>query len=344
MTQFVHALSLCIQEEEAEEEEYLGEEDEGNGSRESREKGHTNGECDGDELEDLPSYRGRMAGGRWRGPISRKASQTSVYLQEWDIPYEQLELGELIGKGRWGKVHKGRWHGEVAIRLLEIDGNNQDHLKLFKKEVMNYRQTRHENVVLFMGACMAPPHLAIITSFCKGRTLFSVVRDAKNTLDINKTRQIAQEIVKCMGYLHAKGIVHKDLKSKNVFYDTNKVVITDFGLFGMSGVVQEYHKRRENELRLPHGWIYYLAPEIVRRMGTGNHEDRLPFSNAADVYAFGTIWYELQARGWPLTNQPAEATIWQVGSGEGIKKVLAKVSLGKEVTVRSKVKEQFVTV
>lgn len=66
-------------------------------------------------------------------------------------------------QGRWGKVHKGRWHGEVAIRLMEIDGNNQDHLKLFKKEVMNYRQTRHENVVLFMGACMAPPHLAIIT-------------------------------------------------------------------------------------------------------------------------------------------------------------------------------------
>lgn len=42
-----------------------------------------------------------------------------------------------------------------------------------------------------------------------------------------------------MGYLHAKGIVHKDLKSKNVFHDTNKVVITDFGLFGISGVVQE---------------------------------------------------------------------------------------------------------
>jgi len=141
-----------------------------------------------------------------------------------------------------------------------------------------------------------------IHSFCKGRTLYSVVRDSK--LDINKIRQIAQEIVKVwsitcntcfcfilndssmhviiqrkwkkglqfllppywvqwlytytvfaltvclffcfffyilqgMGYLHAKGIVHKDLKSKNVFYDSNKVVITDFGLFGMSGVVQE---------------------------------------------------------------------------------------------------------
>ncbi|XP_023198126.1 kinase suppressor of Ras 1 isoform X4 [Xiphophorus maculatus] len=284
----------------------------------------SDGECD--ELDDLPCSRGHQ----WKGPISRKPSQTSVYLQEWDIPFEQLDLGELIGKGRWGRVHKGRWHGEVAIRLLEIDGNNQDHLKLFKKEVMNYRQTRHENVVLFMGACMAPPHLAIITSFCKGRTLYSVVRDTKNNLDINKTRQIAQEIVKGMGYLHAKGIVHKDLKSKNVFHDTNKVVITDFGLFGISGVVQE--GRRENKLRLPHGWICYLAPEIVRKMCPGNNEDRLPFSTAADVYAFGTIWYELQARDWPITNQPVEATIWQVGSGEGIKKVLGAISLGKEVT------------
>ncbi|KAG2458846.1 KSR1 Kinase, partial [Polypterus senegalus] len=279
-----------------------------------------------DELEELPNMNCHP-----KGPISRKASQTSVYLQEWDIPFEQLELGELIGKGRWGKVHKGRWHGEVAIRLLEIDGNNQDHLKLFKKEVMNYRQTRHENVVLFMGACMHPPHLAIITSFCKGRTLCSIVRDTKNALDINKTRQIAQEIVKGMGYLHAKGIVHKDLKSRNVFYDNNKVVITDFGLFGISGVVQE--GRRENQLKLPHGWLCYLAPEIVREMAPGRDEDQLPFSKAADVYAFGTVWYELQARDWPFKNQPAEAIIWQVGSGEGIKNVLAQASLGKEVTL-----------
>uniref|UniRef100_A0A8C9FC89 non-specific serine/threonine protein kinase n=1 Tax=Pavo cristatus TaxID=9049 RepID=A0A8C9FC89_PAVCR len=281
-------------------------------------------EDDEDEVEDLPNRRPRL-----QGMIYRKPSQTSVYLQEWDIPFEQIELGDPIGQGRWGKVHKGKWHGEVAIRLLEIDGNNQDHLKLFKKEVMNYRQTRHENVVLFMGACMNPPHLAIITSFCKGRTLYSFVRDPKISLDINKTRQIAQEIIKGMGYLHAKGIVHKDLKSKNVFYDNGKVVITDFGLFGISGVVQE--GRRENELKLPHDWLCYLAPEIVREMAPGKDEDKLPFSKAADIYAFGTVWYELQAREWPFKNQPAEALIWQIGSGEGVKQILATISLGKEI-------------
>lgn len=65
----------------------------------------------------------------------------------------------------------------------------------------------------------------------------------------------------------------------------------------------------------------------------GRDEDQLPFSKAADVYAFGTVWYELQARDWPFKHQPAEALIWQIGSGKGVKRVLASVSLGKEVGV-----------
>uniref|UniRef100_A0A670KBE3 non-specific serine/threonine protein kinase n=1 Tax=Podarcis muralis TaxID=64176 RepID=A0A670KBE3_PODMU len=258
----------------------------------------------------------------------RKASQTSIFLQEWDIPFEQLEIGELIGKGRFGQVFHGRWHGEVAIRLIDIERDNEDQLKAFKREVMAYRQTRHENVVLFMGACMNPPHLAIITSLCKGRTLYSVVRDAKIVLDVNKTRQIAQEIVKGMGYLHAKGILHKDLKSKNVFYDNGKVVITDFGLFSISGVLQA--GRRENKLRIQNGWLCHLAPEIIHQLSPDTEEDKLPFSKHSDVFALGTIWYELHAREWPFKTQPAEAIIWQVG--RGMKPNLSQIGMGKEIS------------
>lgn len=39
-----------------------------------------------------------------------------------------------------------------------------------------------------------------------------------------------------MGYLHAKGIVHKDLKSKNIFLENGKVVISDFGLFSVTNL------------------------------------------------------------------------------------------------------------
>uniref|UniRef100_W5K0U9 non-specific serine/threonine protein kinase n=1 Tax=Astyanax mexicanus TaxID=7994 RepID=W5K0U9_ASTMX len=259
----------------------------------------------------------------------RKASQTSIFLQEWDIPFEQLEIGELIGKGRFGQVYHGRWHGEVAIRLIDIERDNEDQLKAFKREVMAYRNTRHENVVLFMGVCMSPPHLAIITSLCKGRTLYTVIRDAKVILDVNKTRQIAQEMVKGMGYLHAKGILHKDMKSKNVFYDNGKVVITDFGLFTISGVLQA-GSRREDKLRIPSGWLCHLAPEIIRQLSPETAEDQLPFSKQSDVFAFGTIWYELHAREWPFKNQPPEVIIWQVGSG--MKPNLTQIGMGKEIS------------
>nr|XP_033809759.1 kinase suppressor of Ras 2 [Geotrypetes seraphini] len=259
----------------------------------------------------------------------RKASQTSIFLQEWDIPFEQLEIGEMIGKGRFGLVYHGRWHGEVAIRLIDIERDNEDQLKAFKREVMAYRQTRHENVVLFMGACMSPPHLAIITSLCKGRTLYSVVRDVKTVLDVNKTRQIAQEIVKGMGYLHAKGIVHKDLMSKNVFYDNGKVVITDFGLFSISGIHQA-DRRDNNRIRVPNGWLCHLAPEIIRQLSPHTEEDKLPFSKQSDVFALGTIWYELHAREWPYKGQASQAIIWQLGTG--MKPNLSQIGMSKEIS------------
>lgn len=83
---------------EEENEEYEEENEDGGEDEDEEEDMRFNmgsdGECD--DLDDLPSSRGNQ----WKGPISRKASQTSVYLQEWDIPFEQLDLGELIGKVR----------------------------------------------------------------------------------------------------------------------------------------------------------------------------------------------------------------------------------------------------
>lgn len=50
-----------------------------------------------------------------------------------------------------------------------------------------------------------------------------------------------------------------------------------------------------------------------------------------------TIWYELQMRDWPITNQPVETIIWLVGRNDGIKNVLLESNLGKEVTVSLKI-------
>ncbi|VVC90852.1 unnamed protein product [Leptidea sinapis] len=98
------------------------------------------------------------------------------------------------------------------------------------RSVATFRKTRHENLVLFMGACMKPPRLAIVTSLCKGMTLFTHIHLRKDKFTANKSVLVAQQISQGMGYLHARGIVHKDLKTKNIFLENGKVVITDFGL------------------------------------------------------------------------------------------------------------------
>ncbi|KAG8011904.1 Kinase suppressor of Ras 2, partial [Nibea albiflora] len=88
--------------------------------------------------------------------------------------------------------------------------------------------------------------------------------------------------------------------------------------------------RREDKLRIPNGWLCHLAPEIIQQLSPDTEEDKLPFSKQSDVFAFGTIWYELHAREWPYKSQPAEVIIWQIGSG--MKPNLAQTGMGKEIS------------
>ncbi|RXG61974.1 Kinase suppressor of Ras 1 [Armadillidium vulgare] len=220
-------------------------------------------------------------------------SSVSQSLREWDIPYDDLVHGEIIGKGRFGTVYSGNWHGQVAIKELHMDYvNDEKTLEAFKAEVSTFRKTRHENLVLFMGACMKPPRLAIVTSLCKGMTLYGHIHILKDKFTMFRTIPIAQQIAQGMGYLHARGIVHKDLKTKNIFLENGKVIITDFGLFNVTRLCCD--SRRGNWLSIPPGWLCYLAPEIMRALKLNPKPDEgLPFTTYSDVYSFGTVWYEL---------------------------------------------------
>ena len=68
-------------------------------------------------------------------------------------------------------MHQGQWHGDVAVKILDMENVEDDSatLEAFRLDVATFRKTRHENVILYMGACMNPPKLAIVTSLCKGK-------------------------------------------------------------------------------------------------------------------------------------------------------------------------------
>ncbi|XP_053694710.1 kinase suppressor of Ras 2 [Sabethes cyaneus] len=252
--------------------------------------------------------------------------QNSLSLKEWDIPYDDLKLLEKIGNGRFGTVHRALWHGDVAVKLLKEDYVADERtLEAFKLEVATFKKTRHENVVLFMGACMKPPRLAIVTSLCKGNTLYTHIHIRKDKFNLNRTTIVAQQISQGMGYLHARGIAHKDLRTKNIFLENGKVIITDFGLFSATKL-----SYCDLGLGIPSGWLCYLAPELMRKLTSYRPVDGdLPFSRASDIYAFGTVWYELLCGEFPFKYQPPESVIWQVG--RGMKQTLANLQASRDV-------------
>ncbi|XP_017490227.1 PREDICTED: kinase suppressor of Ras 1-like [Rhagoletis zephyria] len=257
--------------------------------------------------------------------------QNSLMMREWDINFAELELGEVIGTGRFGTVYTGHWHGAVAIKCLNSGKNayeNQKVLETFRQEVAIFRKTRHDNLVLFMGACMRQPNLAIVISLCKGMTLHNHIHIRHDKFNLNRIILISQQICMGMGYLHARGIIHKDLKTKNIFYDNGKVTITDFGLSSIAKLCDT--NQRVDRLTVPKGWLCYLAPEIIQSLSINSWDsDDLPFSYATDVYAYGTILYELMCGMWPFAGHPSEVIIWQVG--RGIRQPLMNCQASREV-------------
>ncbi|KAH8359077.1 hypothetical protein KR093_004204, partial [Drosophila rubida] len=256
--------------------------------------------------------------GQWR--------QNSISLKEWDIPYGDLHLLERIGQGRFGTVHRALWHGDVAVKLLNEDYLQDEHmLDSFRNEVTNFKKTRHENLVLFMGACMNPPHLAIVTSLCKGNTLYTYIHQRREKFAMNRTLLIAQQIAQGMGYLHARDIIHKDLRTKNIFIENGKVIITDFGLFSSTKLLY-----CDMGLGVPQNWLCYLAPELIRALLPSKPRGEcLEFTSYSDVFSFGTVWYELICGEFTFKDQPPESVIWQVG--RGMKQSLANLQSGRDV-------------
>nr|UER86412.1 female-specific Ras 2 kinase suppressor [Lepeophtheirus salmonis salmonis] len=267
--------------------------------------------------------------------------QTSISMREWDIAYEEVKIGDKIGSGRFSTVHQGNWHGDVAIKILNMENiDDEATLEAFRLDVATFRKTRHENLILFMGACMNPPKLAIVTSLCKGNTLYTHLHLRKDKFQINRLVQIAQQVAQGMGYLHHRGIIHKDLKTKNIFLERGKAVITDFGLVNVAGrlcarlvrpgmTINTRNNTRQDYMSIPEGWLCYLAPEIMKNLRVQPDEGDLPFNKASDVYAFGTVWFELLTMEWPWKNQPPETIIWMVG--RGMKPSLANLQASRDV-------------
>ena len=222
-------------------------------------------------------------------PTSGISSTGSYGLSlEWMLDYGQIQLGKVIGHSSFGIVQEATLNGtKVAVKTVKLNPkmNTDDEISAFKKEAELNSKLRHPNIVLFMGICVEPKHVCIVTELMvRGNVLDLLVgyingRPVK--LDWSTRLQWALDTAMGMCYLHSLSppMIHRDLKTTNLLVDRGmNVKICDFGMSRF---------KVDDKIMSAVGTVQFAAPEVLRN-------ER--YTEKADLFSFGTVLWELHTR------------------------------------------------
>eukprot|EP00698_Gefionella_okellyi_P026150 TRINITY_DN9875_c0_g1_i1.p1 TRINITY_DN9875_c0_g1~~TRINITY_DN9875_c0_g1_i1.p1 ORF type:complete len:1280 (-),score=230.42 TRINITY_DN9875_c0_g1_i1:23-3862(-) len=230
----------------------------------------------------------------------------------WEIHPDEIAMGELLGRGGFGAVHKAVLRGEtVAVKMMLQQDEQVDGYMVadFQHEVGLLSQIkRHPNVVRFIGACTTPPNLYLVMEYIAQGTLYDVLHSDVE-LPVMRIYQMALDIAMGMRHLHTctmQPILHRDLKSRNLLVKSDMtVLVSDFGMSrvkGRSPALLSAPPGSDTISILPDGYVHmddpsqtlvyvpYAAPEVLRRE---------PVSEKTDVFSFALVLWELFTRQEP---------------------------------------------
>ncbi|KAJ5515145.1 hypothetical protein N7463_004697 [Penicillium fimorum] len=263
-----------------------------------------------------------------RGPRSRHDYNNGNVIKRKETTFGSYILGQTLGEGEFGKVKLG-WKRDgsiqVAIKLIRRDtlGTNPSRLPKIYREIAILRELAHPNIVRLHEMVETDRHIGIIMEYASGGELFDYILNNRYLKD-NSARRLFAQLVSGVGYLHKKGIVHRDLKLENLLLDRNRnIIITDFGFANTFDPVdpldeeteynltnKEYVKRKRLDRIGPNGMRRgdlmqtscgspcYAAPELVV-------SDSLYTGRKVDVWSCGVILYAMLAGYLPFDDDPA---------------------------------------
>jgi len=196
---------------------------------------------------------------------------------------EDLVVGLEIARGSYGVVFEGSLFGTaVAVKQLHCKGLPGKERRAFERECEMMFRCRHPNLVMFMGRVIDEDKLMLVTELLERGSLYHMYhRQPQITPDhaaVLRAVRVARDVARGVAYLHARDMVHRDLKSPNVLLSANgQGKVGDFGLSRVKDLTRTMTKC---------GSALWCAPEVLR----GER-----FTESCDVYSFAIIVYELLA-------------------------------------------------
>ena len=194
--------------------------------------------------------------------------------QHGDRPLEGFTIQHGLGRGGFGEVYyavsdSGR---EVALKAVQ---NYEDVELRGIKHCMNLKNQHLVSIFDIKHSEQGLPF--VVMEYIDGPSLREILDSHPEGLGPEKAAFFLQEIVKGLAYLHDCGVVHRDLKPHNVFYEQGVVKIGDYSL---SKVLSTSHRSGHT---VTVGTVHYMAPEIS--VGRYDH--------TVDIYALGVLLYEM---------------------------------------------------
>ena len=153
-----------------------------------------------------------------------------------------------------------------------------------RHEIDVLRRVDHPNVVHLREAFWEPSRLVLVMEYCEGRELGTLA----GTLDEAELQSVSEQILRAVAYLHANGVVHRDLKLENVMAVDEGgghlvVKIIDFGLSRVCGGALDASGHGPTRVKAA-GTMSTAAPEVVR----GGE-----YVGASDVFSVGCMVFKL---------------------------------------------------
>lgn len=214
--------------------------------------------------------------------------------EHWDIAFADLILEKEVAEGTFGRVFRASYFGTpVAVKLLfQAETAVSNIGKYILRELSMLRAVTHPNIVQFLGLCKHNEHVFLVTEYLPHGDLMELICDPDRPVPSWSLRlHLLQEIAKPVAYLHARNIVHRDLKLENVLVgDGWTIKLCDFG-FARVLENQETNVRgvRTRKMTVA-GTDQWMAPEVLMQQ---------PYNEQADIFSLGCIFYEVLCRRQP---------------------------------------------